>query len=100
MIVLFRKAGVSMIASKEEMTNFTFKIDKKTREAYGELCNEFGLSMSAATLALVRQAVRSQSMSFSILDENGFTSTEAKELQRGIADVESGKVIRRELIEV
>lgn len=48
----------------EEMTNFTFKMDRKTRNSYSKLCDEFGLSMSSATLALVRQAVRTQSMSF------------------------------------
>ena len=51
-----------MNIKSEEMTNFTIKIDKKTREDYSELCKEIGLSMSAATLALIRQAVRSQSM--------------------------------------
>ena len=58
-----------MISTTEEMTNFTFKIDKKTRESYSALCEAFGLSMSAATLALVRQAVRSQSMTFTMRDE-------------------------------
>ena len=42
----------------EEMTNFTFKMDRKTRNSYSKLCDDFGLSMSSATLALVRQAVR------------------------------------------
>ena len=42
------------------MTNFTFKMDRKKRESYSALCEAFDLSMSAATLALVRQAVRSQ----------------------------------------
>jgi DNA-damage-inducible protein J len=59
------------------MTNFTFKMDRKTRESYSTLCEAFGLSMSAATLALVRQAVRSQSTTFSMRDANGFTPAEA-----------------------
>lgn len=88
-----------MALVKEQMTNFTFKMDKSTREAYSELCSAFGLSMSAATLALVRQAVRSQSMTFSMKDENGFTPAEAKELKRRIADIEEGNVIRHNLIE-
>lgn len=88
-----------MISTTDEMTNFTFKMDKKTRDAYSELCNAFGLSMSAATLALVRQAVRSQSMSFSMRDENGFTPEEAKELKRRIADIEAGNAVRRSLAE-
>lgn len=88
-----------MAAAVEEMTNFTFKMDKKTRDDYSELCSAFGLSMSAATLALIRQAVRSQSMSFSMRDENGFTPEEARELKRRIAEIEMGNVIRRGLVE-
>lgn len=88
-----------MITTAEEMTNFTFKMDKKTRESYSELCRAFGLSMSAATLALVKQAVRSQSMTFSMLDANGFTPAEAAELKRRIAEVNQGKVIAHKIIE-
>lgn len=54
------------MANMVEMSNFTFKIDKATREQYSSLCNELGLSMSAATLALIKQAVRNQGMSFSL----------------------------------
>ena len=85
----------------EEMTNFTIKIDKKTREDYSELCKEIGLSMSAATLALIRQAVRSQSsqsMFFSLRDENGFTPSEAAELRRRIEDVKKGIVEMHPLV--
>ncbi len=88
-----------MSSATNEITNFTFKMDKKTRDAYSELCSAFGLSMSAATLALVRQAVRSQSMSFSMRDENGFTPSEAEELKRRIADVEAGNIVRHSLVE-
>ena len=88
-----------MISTAEKMTNFTFKMDKKTREQYSALCNSFGLSMSAATLALVRQAVRSQTMTFSMRDANGFTPEEAAELKRRIDDVTKGKVTQHSIIE-
>lgn len=42
------------MAVAADMTNFTFKIDKKTREEYSSLCDSLGLTMSSATLALVR----------------------------------------------
>ena len=104
-----------MNIKSEEMTNFTIKIDKKTREDYSELCKEIGLSMSAATLALIRQAVRSQSMSaatlalirqavrsqsmfFSLRDENGFTPSEAAELRRRMEDVKKGIVEMHPLV--
>ena len=55
--------------------------------------------MSSATLALIRQAVRAQSMSFSMRDENGFTPAQAAELQKRIDEIEQGNVIRHDLIE-
>jgi DNA-damage-inducible protein J len=55
--------------------------------------------MSAATLALVRQAVRSQGMTFSLRDENGFTPAEAAELKHRIEDVKKGSVVEHNIIE-
>ena len=89
-----------MISTAEKMTNFTFKMDEKTREGFSALCKAFGLSMSAATLALVRQAVRSQSMTFTMVDANGFTPAEAAELRRRIADVAKGDVTAHNVIEI
>ena len=60
-----------MIRAADEITCFTFKKAGKTRESYSVLCGAFGLSMSAAILAFVRQAVRSQSMTFPMRDANG-----------------------------
>ena len=54
--------------------------------------------MSSATLALTRQAVRTQSMSFSMRDENGFTPAQEAELQKRIDEIEQGNVVRRDLI--
>jgi DNA-damage-inducible protein J len=48
--------------------------------------------MSAATLALIKQAFRNQSMSFSLRDENGFTPKESAELMRRIHEVQNNEV--------
>lgn len=77
-----------------EMTNFTFKIDKKTRQDFSALCDSLGLTMSSAVLALVRQAIRNQGMNLSLRDENGFTQAEAAELKRRIREVKNADVIR------
>lgn len=87
------------MAKTAKMSNFTFKMDKTTREQFGSLCNELGLTMSAATLALIKQAVRNQSMSFSLRDENGFTREEAAELMRRIQEVRNNEVVRHDLME-
>lgn len=87
------------MSTATEMTNFTFKMDKQTREAYSALCNSLGLTMSSATLALIKQAIRDQSMKFTLRDENGFTPQEATELKRRIKEVRRGDTLRRGLIE-
>ena len=40
-----------------------------------------------------------QTLRFPLLDENGFSPSEAMELKRRIEDVRHGRVMRRELIE-
>jgi len=74
-------------------------MDKKTREEYSTLCDSLGLTMSSATLALVKQAVRNQGMSFSLRDENGFTPAEVSELKRRIREVRRGDVVHHEMVE-
>lgn len=90
---------VMLMATANGMTNYTFKIDQETRQEYSKLCNSLGLTMSAATLALIKQAVRDQGMSFSLRDENGFTVEEAAELKRRIKEVEKGNVTSHDPIE-
>ena len=87
------------MAKTVEMSNFTFKMDKTTREQFGSLCNELGLTMSAAILALIKQAVCNQSMSFSLRDENGFTPEEAAELMRRIREVQNNEAVHHNLMD-
>ena len=87
------------MSSTAQMTNFTFKMDQETRDAYSKLCSSLGLTMSSATLALVKQAVRDQGMSFSLRDENGFTQEQTAELQRRIDDVKKGNIVVHDLVE-
>lgn len=87
------------MAKTAEMSNFTFKMDKTTREQFSSLSNELGLTMSAAALALIKQAVRNQSMSFSLRDENGFTREEAAELMRRIHEVRNNEAVRHDLMQ-
>ncbi|MGN0362136.1 MAG: type II toxin-antitoxin system RelB/DinJ family antitoxin [Bilifractor sp.] len=87
------------MSATAEMTNFTFKMDKKTREDYSTLCDSLGLTMSSATLALVKQAVRNQGMSFSLRDVNGFTPAEASELKRRIEEIRRGDAVHHRLVE-
>lgn len=82
-----------------EKSNLTISVDKTTRESFSELCDGFGLSVSSCIIAMMKQAVRQQSVTFSMLDENGFTPYEATELKRRAADVMKGHTEEHALIE-
>ena len=82
-----------------ERATFTVRTDRNTKNAFGELCGHIGISVSSAINAFIRQAVRQQRMSFSALDENGFSPAEASELKRRAEEARLGKVKRHALIE-
>lgn len=87
-------------ATQEAKINFTMKMDKSTRDEFHQLCDTIGISMSAAINALMKQAIRQKGMTFSALDENGFTPNETAELKRRRMDIEAGHFESHELIEV
>ncbi|MCI6084864.1 type II toxin-antitoxin system RelB/DinJ family antitoxin [Selenomonas sp.] len=82
--------------------NFTFKLDRNLRDQFNDVCEGLGISMSAALTAFVKQTIRQQGVSFSLLDENGFSPADAAELSRRVAEIRSGKAKfhHHELIEV
>ena len=91
-----------MATTTMDKMNFTFKLDRRLRDEFSDVCNELGISMSAALTAFVKQTIRQQGVSFSLRDENGFSPADAAELSRRAAEIRSGKAMlhRHELIEV
>ena len=82
--------------------NFTFKLDRNLRDQFNDVCEGLGISMSAALTAFVKQTIRQQGVSFSLLDENGFCSSDAAELSHRAAEIRAGKakLHHHDLIEV
>ena len=70
--------------------NFTFKMDRDLRNQFGQVCDELGISMSTALTAFVKQTVRQQRISFSLVEDNGFTAKDALELQRRFTELKAG----------
>ena len=87
------------MSAVQERSNLTISVDRPTRESFTELCDGLGLSVSSCVLAMMRQAVRQQGITLSMLDENGFTPYEAAELKRRADDVRKGRAERHALIE-
>ena len=89
------------MAAKEfiDAIGSTFTMERKTKDQFADLCDEIGISISAAVNALIEQAIRQQGMSFSLLEENGSTQEGASEIKRRIVDVRAGNVEEHPLIE-
>lgn len=82
-----------------EKTNITISVDKSTRESFSNLCDGLGISVSSCIVALMKQAVRQQGVTLSMVDENGFTTQEANELKRRINELNEGHAEEHALIE-
>ena len=87
------------MSSATDKTNLTISVDKPTRESFSRLCEGLGLSVSSCIIAMMKQAVRQQSVTFSLLDENGVTPSEARELRRRADEAMRGHTAEHELIE-
>ena len=91
-----------MATATASKMNFTFKLDRTLRDQFSSVCDGLGISMSAALTAFVKQTIRQQGVSFSLLDENGLNAADAAELSRRVAEIRAGKanVHNHELLEV
>lgn len=86
-------------SATEDKISVTITTDKKTRDEFSKLCDTLGLSMSSATNALIKQAVRTQKIELSAVDENGFTPDQIKELSRRFSEIRNGNYEEHNLIE-
>ncbi|MBQ7592797.1 MAG: type II toxin-antitoxin system RelB/DinJ family antitoxin [Synergistaceae bacterium] len=82
-----------------DKTTITIKIDREIKNAFAELCENLGIPVSSAVIAMMKQAVRKQELKISTLDINGFTPSEAAELKRRADDVKAGRIKMHSLIE-
>lgn len=87
------------MSAAADKTNLTISVDRPTRDSFSKLCDGLGFTVSSCIIAMMRQAVRQQSVTFSMLDENGFTPYEATELKRRADDVMKGHAEEHALIE-
>lgn len=83
--------------------NISFRMDSDLKEEFAELCDEIGLSMSAAFCVFAKAAVRKRGIPFEVsaLDENGLTPEEVEDLKSRLHDIKTGKNIEEhKLIDV
>ena len=88
--------GVTFMA--QSMVNF--RMDEELKKGMEQACKEMGLSMTTAFTIFATKVSREKRIPFEVAADPFFSETNVNRLRKAIADIEAGKVIEHELIEV
>jgi len=86
------------------MANITIRIDDDIKREAESLFSKLGLSISGAANVFFRQAIREQAIPFTIKANNKyeeyFNEFNLKILEKSIAQVKSGKTVKKTMAEL
>ena len=78
-----------------------FRLDESDKHAMEQVCNEIGLSMSAAFTIFAKKVAREKRIPFELSIDPFYSEENMKQLVSAIADAKAGvKMTEHELIEV
>jgi DNA-damage-inducible protein J len=81
-------------------TNINIRMDTQLKEQFETFCNNAGLTMSTAFNVFARTSVRLQKIPFEIIADSFYSESNMNALAKSIKQLEEGKGIEHELIEV
>lgn len=81
------------------MTNVNFKLDKKTKKAMEEICEELGLTMSGAFSIFARKVAREKRIPFEVSIDPFYEESNINHLKRGIKALNNNEGHEHEIIE-
>lgn len=86
--------------SQQTMVNF--RMDSELKKSMEEVCNEMGLSMTAAFTIFAKKVSREKRIPFEINADPFYSESNIKYLEKKISDIESGRarLTEHNLIEV
>lgn len=79
--------------------NVNFRLDKDVKEEMESVCNEMGLSMSAAFTIFAKKVARERRIPFEVSADPFYSESNMDFMRRGIAELNAGKGSEHELIE-
>jgi len=84
------------------MINVNIRMDDQLKKQFEEFCANVGLTMSAAFNVFAKTSVRQQKIPFEIstFTDNFYSESNMKFLLEGIRQLDAGKGVEREIIEV
>ncbi|RRJ14293.1 type II toxin-antitoxin system RelB/DinJ family antitoxin [Lachnoanaerobaculum orale] len=83
------------------MAQVSFRIDDKIKRDAEQVCDDIGISMSAAITIYLKRLGKERRIPFDLVADPFYSSKDIEVLDRRIADIKAGKNIsEHELIEV
>ncbi len=83
------------------MAQVSFRIDDKIKKDAEQVCDDIGISMSAAITIYLKRLGKERRIPFDLVADPFYSSKDIEVLDRRIADIKAGKNIsEHELIEV
>ena len=83
-----------------QTVNINFKLDADVKKSMEKACAEMGLSMSAAFTIFAKKVAREYRIPFEVSADPFYSERNMAHLRRGIAALNAGRGVERELIEV
>ena len=80
--------------------NLNIQMDAALSKQFAELCDEIGMSVDTAISVFAKRAVRKWGFPFEVTGDPFYSESNMNELRRRIAEMDAGKGVEHELIEV
>ena len=83
-------------------TNINIRMDEELKKNFDEICTELGLNMTTAFNVFARAVVRNHGIPFEVAlnDDYFYSESNIARLRKSIANLNAGKGIVHDLIEV
>lgn len=81
-------------------TTLNVRIDEDLKKQFENFCNQTGLNISTAINIFVKTVVRENQIPFKITTDPFYSAENMTHLKKSIEDLENGKGVEHELIEV
>lgn len=76
------------------------RMDDHLKNDFDALCSELGITMSTAITIFVKKAVREQRIPFDMALDPFYSKSNMAAIEKGIKDVEEGRVVNKTLEEL
>lgn len=80
--------------------NINIRMDADLKQSFERLCKEIGMNVTTAFTIFAKQSVREHKLPVSLSVDPFYCEANISELERRLADLDAGKGVVRELIEV